>query len=338
LSDPGTELQQRYRATLAEHLASSAEETLSAAYELGRWALEQGHGLLDISSAHHRALDELFATLGAEPTALQRASEFFAESLTPFEMAYLGFREANSELRRQNAELVLAQDKADSAMAELEAFSYSVSHDLRAPLRRMDGFSELLTEDCAELLSDEGKRYVNSIRESAQHMSRLIDDLLRLAQVTRAELYEQDLDFAAMAHAIEGRMRQPEPDRSVELSVKGDLRAFGDRRLLAVALENLLSNAWKFSSKRQHAQIELGAAIDRGKKVYYVKDNGAGFDMQHADKLFGPFQRLHSSRDFEGTGIGLATVRRVIRRHGGRVWAESNVDRGATFYFTLHDE
>jgi light-regulated signal transduction histidine kinase (bacteriophytochrome) len=338
LTDAPAELQQRYSAALSAHLEAGAEETLSAGYELGRWALEHGYGLLDVSGAHHSAIEKLSSVLTSEPQILQRASEFFAESLTPFEMGHLGFREAISELRRQNAELVLAKEKADSAMAELEAFSYSVSHDLRAPLRRIDGFSQLLQQDADAILSDDCKRYLTSIRHSAQHMSQLIDDLLRLAQVTRAELYEQDLDFSAMARAIEARLRQSEPERRVDFLVQDDVRAFGDRRLLDVALENLLGNAWKFSSKRAEARIEFGATVEHGKTIYYVRDNGAGFDMQYAGKLFGAFQRLHSPNDFEGTGIGLATVRRVIRRHGGRVWAESSLDRGATFYFTLHDD
>ena len=225
-----------------------------------------------------------------------------------------------------------------AANEELEAFSYSVAHDLRAPLRAIDGFSQALQEDCSAALGEEGKGYLRHVRESAQHMARLIDDLLELSRVTRSELRRQPVDLTALAQTTLDSLRRADPARRVEAVIEDGLVADGDRRLMSVALDNLLGNAWKFTSKHGQARIELRSSEQDGRRVYFVRDNGAGFDMAYADKLFGVFQRLHSAREFEGTGIGLATVQRVVRKHGGDVWAEGETDRGATFYFTLPEE
>lgn len=240
-----------------------------------------------------------------------------------------------TEARRMQGELAQAKDAADVVNRELESFSYSVAHDLRAPLRSIDGFSQALLEDCAEKLGTEGKRYLSYIRESAQHMARLIDDLLGLSKVTRSELHFEDVDISSLAHAANTRIQRSEPKRHVTVVIEDGLRGVGDPRLLAVILDNLFGNAWKFTGKRDDGRIEFGATSEDGHPVYFVRDNGAGFDMAFANKLFGVFQRLHSASEFEGTGVGLATVQRVVGRHGGRVWAEGEVDRGATFYFTL---
>lgn len=223
----------------------------------------------------------------------------------------------------------------NAANRELEAFSYSVSHDLRAPLRSVDGFSLALLEDYTDKLDAEGQDYLRRVRAASQHMARLIDDMLNLARVTRSELKREDVDLSALAGEIVSRLRERQPGRDVAVRIEEDVWARGDERLLRIALENLLGNAWKFTSKREHAEIAFGLTRDNGHSAYFVRDNGAGFDMAHAGKLFGPFQRLHGKTEFEGTGIGLATVQRVVRRHGGEIRAEAEISKGATFYFTL---
>jgi signal transduction histidine kinase len=221
---------------------------------------------------------------------------------------------------------------------ELEAFAYSVSHDLRAPLRTLDGFSQALLEDYADRLDADGRDYCVRLRAASQRMGQLIDDLLQLSRLTRAEMRREAVDLSAVARAIAAEMRQRDPERQVDVVVADDAVAKGDARLLRVVLENLVGNAWKFTSKHPQARIEFGVTRRDGEQVYYVRDDGAGFDMTYADKLFGAFQRLHSASEFGGTGIGLATVQRVVHRHGGRVWAEGAVGQGATFYFTLSAE
>jgi two-component system NtrC family sensor kinase len=218
---------------------------------------------------------------------------------------------------------------------ELEAFSYSVAHDLRTPLRSVDGFSQALLEDYTDKLDDVGKQYLRHVRESAQQMGQLIDDLLSLSRVTRGDFEREQVDLTAITSSVATRLQKQHAGRKVELVVADGLVAAGDVRLLTIALENLLGNAWKFTGKRANARIEVGSCDNRGRRTYFVRDNGAGFDMTYASKLFGVFQRLHSVSEFEGTGIGLATVDRVVRRHGGRIWAEGEVGSGATFFFTL---
>jgi DNA-binding response OmpR family regulator len=241
---------------------------------------------------------------------------------------------AARELAEARAVLV---DELEWKNKELETFSYSVAHDLRAPLRSVDGFSQLLLEDYADKLDDTGKDYLGCIRESAQHMGQLIDDLLSLSRVTRSEFQRQDMDLSAICHTVIERLRKRDPQRQVAVTIAQGLAAEGDARLMTVALENLLGNAWKFTGKTASARIEVGMTEQDGNPCYFVRDNGAGFDMVYAGKLFGVFQRLHGVTEFEGTGIGLATVQRVIRRHGGRIWAHAEVDKGATFFFTLED-
>jgi light-regulated signal transduction histidine kinase (bacteriophytochrome) len=234
-----------------------------------------------------------------------------------------------------NVELRRANTAAEAANRELEAFSYSVAHDLRAPLRSIDGFSAALLEDCADKLDEDGKVYLGYVRQSAQLMAKLIEDLLSLSGMNRHELRRSPIDLAAIARTVLARLQRDQPDRTVELVVGEEIPADGDADLLAIVLENLLGNAWKFTGKCPHACIEFGQSAKAGGAVYFVRDNGAGFDMTYVDKLFGVFQRLHSASEFEGTGIGLSIVNRIIRRHGGRVWAEGEVGRGAIFYFTL---
>jgi len=223
----------------------------------------------------------------------------------------------------------------EAANKELESFSYSVSHDLRAPLRSIDGFSQVLLEDYANKLEGEGREALQRVRNGAQRMAQLIDDLLKLSRVTRGEMRQEMVDLGSMAKAVLTEFQKTEPERQVECVVAEGVIANGDARLLRVGLENLLGNAWKFTAKRPQARIEFGTTQGDGQNIYFIRDNGAGFDMSFSDKLFGPFQRLHGTNEFPGTGIGLATVQRIIHRHGGRVWAEGEVEKGATFYFTL---
>lgn len=218
---------------------------------------------------------------------------------------------------------------------ELEAFSYSVSHDLRAPLRSIDGFSNALLEDYCAQLDEKGQHYLHRIRAAAQRMGELIDDLLQLSRVGRAELQPGPLDLSALARIVNRELQDASPERRVQLVIPDGLVAMADRRLLQVVLENLFGNAWKFTRNVAEAVIELGVAEEAGAPMYYIRDNGAGFDMAYAGKLFTPFQRLHSEAKFPGTGIGLATVYRIVERHGGRVWAEGAVGKGATFFWTL---
>jgi len=228
--------------------------------------------------------------------------------------------------------------KPQTASREFEAFSYSVAHDLRSPLRGIDGFSQALLEDYSEKLDAEGRRYLEKVRESAQRMAHLIESLLMLARITQTDLKRGRVDLSGMARATAARLQSSQPQRDVEFIVADGLTSSGDSRLLEIVLDNLLGNAWKFTGKRDKARIVFGCARDGGQPVFFVRDNGAGFDRSYASKLFGVFQRLHGQNEFGGTGIGLATVQRIIRRHGGRIWAEGEVDRGATFYFTLEQE
>src|SRR2546426_221456 len=235
----------------------------------------------------------------------------------------------NEALRRNAAELLAANN-------ELDAFAYSVSHDLRAPLRSIDGFSQVLLEDYGAQLDEAGRDSLQRVRAASQRMATLIDDLLKLARVTRAEMRTEQIDLSGMAREVVAEIeRTTTGDRQVEFIIAPGLEAQGDSRLLRVVLDNLLRNGWKYTGKRPQPRVEFTARDENGDRVFVIKDNGAGFDMRYADKLFGVFQRLHSAAEFEGTGVGLATVRRIINRHGGRIWAEGPVDQGASFYFTL---
>jgi two-component system sensor histidine kinase/response regulator len=240
-------------------------------------------------------------------------------------------REAR-DLAETRAELVRDLEHKNR---ELESFSYAVSHDLRAPLRRIESFSRAVQESQGDRLDDAGRRYLDRVREASQQMTRLIDDVLYLARVTRADMREHEVDLSGLVTLLLDRMREAEPDRQVEVKVRPGITVAADGQLLRIAVANLLENAWKFTAKTPAARIEFGATNPAGEPAYFIRDNGAGFDMAYADRLFGPFQRLHRASEFPGTGIGLATVQRIIHRHGGRVWAEGMLGQGATFHFTI---
>jgi signal transduction histidine kinase len=240
--------------------------------------------------------------------------------------------QAARELAEARAALV---EDLEQKNRELETFSYTVSHDLRAPLRRIESFGKAIADTQLDRLDEEGQRFLTRIRSSSQEMAQLIDDVLYLSRVTRAELRRQDVDLSMLAQAIVARLAESEPNRNVDVRIRPGLATVGDGQLLRIALENLFENAWKFTARQPDAQIEFGVTHAPGEPAYFVRDNGAGFDMDYADRLFAPFQRLHLSSEFPGTGIGLATVQRIVYRHGGRIWAEGSVGQGATFHFTL---
>jgi PAS domain S-box-containing protein len=247
--------------------------------------------------------------------------------------------QARDALQRLNREL---EDRVrertvdlETANKELEAFCFSVSHDLRAPLRVLDGFSDELLRRYAAHLDDQGRHYLQRLRTGTQRMGDLIDDLLQLSRFSRGEMKRERVDLSGLARAIAADLLQREPDRQVSFDIQPELTGQGDPGLLRAALVNLLGNAWKFTGKRSAAAIAFGRTTHQGRPAFFVRDNGAGFDMSHVSKLFGAFQRLHSQREFPGNGIGLATVQRIVHRHGGKIWAESDPGLGATFYFTL---
>jgi light-regulated signal transduction histidine kinase (bacteriophytochrome) len=334
-----------YAAALEQYIADANEMALAQAYDLGRAILGEGLGLFEMVALHHQALRRMNERGALATPGLERAAEFLSESVAPFEMAQRGYRETNARLHalnkdieKHNAELLAAKEAAEAASKELEAFSYTVSHDLRAPLRSIDGFSQALLEDCADRLDPVGMKYLKHVCEAAQQMGQLIDDLLNLARVTRADLTRESVDLSSLARSVLAKLQETQPNRQVETVVQDGLSARCDSRLLNVVLTNLLGNAWKFTGKRESARIEFGVKAGEHPPVFFVRDNGAGFDPAYAQKLFGVFQRLHTVREFDGTGIGLATVQRIVHRHGGQVWAEGEVEHGATFLFTLEEK
>ena len=254
--------------------------------------------------------------------------------------ANAALREAEAEVRTLNAEL---EARVEQRTADLErsnknltAFTYSVAHDLRTPLRGLSGFSEVLVEDYSDRLDETGRGYARRIQAASERMGAIIDDLLRLSRVSRTDMNLGPVDLSAEVAAIAGELQAREPGRRVRFAIQDGVRVTADRGLIRTVLQNLVENAWKFTARRDAATIEFGATTaDDARICCYVRDNGAGFDPAYVRKLFQPFERLHEAQDFPGTGIGLASVARIIERHGGRTWAEGAVDRGATFYFTL---
>ena len=283
------------------------------------------HGEHEVEVSMQRANGTIFP-------ALLSLSLLYADDGEPRGM--VGYSIDLSELKRREMELDRLATRLQATNRELESFSYSVSHDLRAPLRAIDGFSLALAEDYSDQLDEQALDYLRRVRNGAQRMGMLIDDLLQLSRVNRGELVHERVDLGAIATTIFDELGTHEPERKVELILGQDLRIEGDPRLLRIMMDNLLNNAWKFTKKKPLARITLMRQED-SPQVLYISDNGVGFDMRHADKLFGAFQRLHRITEFPGTGVGLATVQRIIHRHGGEIWADARLDEGATFYFTF---
>lgn len=321
--------------------AQSAEELMgqklqSLFYEAKDWMIYQEHvkgkfrmHTLDL---HFRKLngEDFFGslTIAAKRAGDDLVLDGILEDITERKIQSEHIQTLNAHLENRSTELEIIN-------RELESFSYSVSHDLRAPLRAMDGFSSTLLTDYGNKLDDRGRDRLLRVRSAAQKMANLIDDLLNLSRVSRTELAWEDVDLSELAQAVCAELRQSSAQRAVSVHITPGLQTQGDRRLLGIVLNNLLNNAWKFTAQKNPAVIEVGREELEGEPVFFVRDNGAGFDMAYAGKLFGAFQRLHDAGEFPGTGIGLATVQRVIHKHGGRIWAESAVDAGATFYFTI---
>jgi signal transduction histidine kinase len=280
----------------------------------------------------------VFAELRRKTALLHRQSELLEERNAELEYAIERASFAEREISGLNRHLERQLTELAAVNRELEAFSYSVSHDLRAPLNRIAGFSKALLEFHASALDETARVYLQRIGDSASQMCLLVDDLLNFSRIARAELKRERVDLSGIVQAFAGELAARDPKRSVEFSIAPGISATGDSGLLRAVLVNLIENAWKFTRKHASARIEFGAVETPDERVYFIRDDGAGFDMEEASRLFRPFQRLHKSSDFEGTGIGLTSVERIIERHGGRIWAEAEVERGATFYFTLRQE
>ena len=312
-------------ADLPAPLAEWARHGMRSAMAVGLRVRERLIGMLVVGSRDPQAFAEEQTTL---------AQEMAAPLAIGIEHLRLGerIRQHSAELERRVTERTM---QLQAAIDDLESFSYSVSHDLKAPLRHLRGFAKILVDDHAGQLDAEGLRCLERVQAAGQRMEELIADLLSLAHVSVGELTEEAVDLSVLAAGIVNQLRQIGPEREVEAIIAPHVTVQGDRRLLRLVLENLLGNAWKYTGRHPRARIEFGVTEEDGQPVYYVRDDGAGFDPAHAEQLFAPFQRLHSTAEFEGTGIGLAIVQRVIRRHGGRIWAESSVEGGATFSFTL---
>ena len=299
---------------------------------------------LAVARAHAAFFDARLAPTPGASTAPSGHVQVLDEAVRTRDHALAELESKTGEIQKlnQNLERRVADRTAalEAANRELEAFSYSVSHDLRAPLRSIDGFSLALLEDYQEKLDPTGQDFLRRIRSASQRLALLIDDLLDLARVSRTAMHSERVHLSLLAHDVGVELRQAHPERGVDLVIDEDLHAWGDPRLLQLMLQNLLGNAWKFTARRSVAHIVFGVqrAPDSGEAAeptFFVRDDGAGFDQRFGDKLFRPFQRLHAASEFEGTGVGLATVSRIVHRHGGRVWAEGTPDVGATFYFTL---
>ncbi len=315
--------------------STAVEETIRA---LQAELAETNRGLMALSWELEQRVDERTAQLRAAHEELQSTNAELMQFTLELEDRVA---QRTDEIRRLNEELERRVEERTAELAtvnqELEAFSYSVSHDLRAPLRAIDGFSKVLLDKYGGKLDEQAGHYLDRVRTGSQKMSRLIDDLLDLSRINRIALRKESISLAELGRGVVAELQDREPLRKVTIEIDDGLTACGDARLITIVLVNLLGNAWKYTAKRPEAQIAFGQENTGNETVFYIRDNGAGFDMAYAGKLFAPFQRLHQDSEFEGTGIGLATAQRIVSRHGGRIWVEAAVNEGATFFFTLGD-
>lgn len=328
----------QYGMQLRAYLDDPSEEMLMSAYDLGRAALEGSAGLVGLVATHSEALRGIVGdNSDAGPVAL--AARFITQCLAPLEMAYRGFMEANRSLQALNADLEARVRERTRELgetnAELKAFTYSVSHDLRAPLRAINAYSQILTKDAGPLLDEECRRALERLNVNALRMNQMVDDMLRLSRLARQELTRQHTDLSVLATEVVNELLEQQPDRDVAVRIEPGMEAEVDPGLLRIALTNLLGNALKFTRDQPVPRVTFGREAGEGEPVYVVSDNGPGFDPGEAERLFLPFRRLPSAESYPGTGIGLATVRRVMLKHGGRVWAEASPGLGARFAFTL---
>ena len=317
-----------FEASFLPSLLPPDDGTATAAAALAREAAARGVNPLEMIAIHHQALFSLWSSGALQSAnAAAQAARFLAECLVPL----AGDDRTGPEVRR-------AGERADAATRELEAFTYSIAHDLRAPLRSIEGFALALFEDCAGQLDEQGMSHLGYVRQSAHRLSQMIDDLLALSRLSRGELHRAPIDVTALAGRVLDDFGEGDPGRAVSTVVRPQMSAIADESLVRTILEHLIGNAWKFTAGRHDPRIECGMIDGGDPPVYFVSDNGSGFDMTYAERLFGAFQRLHPAEQFAGRGIGLAAVQRIVRRHGGRVWADAAPNQGARFFFTLEEE
>jgi PAS domain S-box-containing protein len=319
---------------LSNDLHISEEVVGSRYYETRKFPVELAAGKNGIGAyirdiTERKQAEEEILRLNAE---LEKNVDKRTNELRDSQLALLNLVD---DLNASTKNIALANQALEATNKELESFSYSVSHDLRAPLRSIDGFSQALLEDYQKKLDDTGRNYLERIRTATQNMGMLIEDMLKLSRISRFELRLESVDLSKMFREIAKNSQKNDPARIIDVVIQKGIVIEGDPDLMRIALTNLIDNAWKFTGREARPKIEFGRTDLAGKKVVFIRDNGVGFDMAYVDKLFGTFQRLHTKDEFTGTGIGLATVKRIITRHGGQIWAEGEVGKGAVFYFTL---
>ena len=331
MKDPTEQIRAQYLSTVISFLSDRNELGLHQSYELGRRALDSKLGILEVAEAYVLALSEILKQVSPESSKIVIATqELLSTSLAPYEMTHRGFQDSISRLNKMNLDLEQQALELKATNQELEAFSYTVSHDIRSPVSGIGSLAEIMLDEYGNQLDEKGREYLVDMITSVKNTLELVEGLLALSKFSRQEVIRVRVDLSQMAQAIVRDLRKAKENETaqpVAVSITENLIVQGDEKLLYAVLSNLLGNAWKYSSKKSHPQIEFGFLLKDDKPTYFVKDNGAGFDMQLADKLFSPFQRFHSANQFPGTGVGLATVRRI--------WAEAKLGQGATFYFTL---